>query len=43
MGVDVTFPKDPKIVKMCCCTGRGEFRRVNGRWTFVKWAETICS
>jgi hypothetical protein len=43
MGVDVTFPTDPKIAKLCCCTGRGEFKRVNGRWTFVKWADMICS
>ena len=43
LGVDVTFPTDPKIAKLCCCTGRGEFRRVNGRWTFVKWADMICS
>jgi len=43
MGVDVTFPTDPKIAKLCCCTGRGEFKRVTGRWTFVKWADMICS
>jgi hypothetical protein len=43
MGVDVTFPTDPKIVKLCCCTGRGEFKRVDGRWTFVKWGQMICS
>src|SRR5262245_35173680 len=43
LGVDVTFPSKPAMAKLCCCTGRGEFRRVDGRWTFVKWSEMICA
>ena len=43
LGVDVASPREPKTIKMCCCTGEGQFRRVGGRWTFVKWARTICS
>ena len=43
LGVDVVFPREPKQTKLCCCTGRGEFRRAEGRWTFVKWADIICS
>jgi hypothetical protein len=43
LGVDVASPREPKTIKMCCCTGRGQFRRVGDRWTFVKWAQTICS
>jgi hypothetical protein len=43
LGVDVASPREPKTIKMCCCTGQGQFRWVGGRWTFVKWAQTICS
>jgi hypothetical protein len=43
LGVDVAFPREPKTIKMCCCTGQGQFLRVGGRWTFVKWGQTICS
>jgi hypothetical protein len=43
LGVDVESPREPKTIKMCCCTGQGQFRRAGGRWTFVKWAQTICS
>jgi hypothetical protein len=43
LGVDVVFPRDPKVVKLCCCTGRAEFARVGGRWTFVKWGGMVCS
>jgi hypothetical protein len=43
LGVDVVSPREPKSIKMCCCTGQGQFRRTDGRWTFVKWVQMICS
>jgi hypothetical protein len=43
LGVDVVSPREPKSIKMCCCNGVGQFRRAGGRWTFVKWAQMICS
>jgi hypothetical protein len=43
LGVDVVFPREPDVIKMCCCSGHGLFRRANGRWTFVKWADISCS
>jgi len=43
VGVDVTFPSEPKVVKLCCCTGHGQFKRTEGRWTFVKWSDITCS
>ena len=43
LGVDVVSPREPKSIKMCCCTGIGQFQRAEGRWTFVKWAQMICS
>jgi hypothetical protein len=43
LGVDVAFPREPKVIKLCCCTGQGQFRRVEGRWRFVKWASMVCS
>jgi hypothetical protein len=43
LGVDVVSPREPKSIKMCCCNGVGQFQRAGGRWTFVKWAQMICS
>jgi hypothetical protein len=43
IGVDVVSPREPKSIKMCCCNGVGQFQRAGGRWTFVKWAQMICS
>ena len=43
IGVDFVAPRDRKMIKLCCCSGRGQFRRIDGRWTFVKWLETVCS
>jgi hypothetical protein len=43
LGVDVEFPRDPNRVQLCCCEGEGHFRRVDDRWTFVKWATMKCS
>lgn len=43
LGVDVVFPADPTLVKMCCCRGKAELHRAGNRWTFVKWVEYLCS
>ena len=43
VGVDVVFPREPKVIKMCCCTGLGQFRLAEGRWTFVNWTGMTCS
>ncbi len=43
LGSDVAIPTNPKVVKMCCCESDGQFRRVDGRWTFVKWTLMQCS
>ena len=43
LGVDLVSPREPKTINMCCCTGQGQFRRTDGRWAFVKWAQMICS
>jgi hypothetical protein len=37
IGVDFAMPPNPKLVKMCCCSRSLEYRRVNGRWVFVRW------
>ena len=42
LGLDVSFPTNPEVVKLCCCSALGEFRRDQGRWVFVKWGEMIC-
>jgi hypothetical protein len=43
VGVDVTFPRVPRVTKLCCCTGHGQFQRIDGRWTFLKWSGMTCS
>jgi hypothetical protein len=43
IGVDLVLPRDSADVKLCCCTGSAEFRRLENRWKFVKWASTVCS
>ena len=43
LGVDVALPSDPNTVKLCCCAGDGQFRRTNGRWSFVSWQQMVCS
>jgi hypothetical protein len=43
LGVDVTAPLRPNEVKLCCCSGEAQFRRAEGRWTFVNWVGTTCS
>jgi quercetin dioxygenase-like cupin family protein len=43
LGVDIAAPADPNMIRLCCCTGRAEFRRSGGGWAFVKWLVTICS
>jgi hypothetical protein len=43
LGVDFVFPRDKKLIKMCCCRGQAIFHREAGRWTFVKYADyPIC-
>jgi hypothetical protein len=42
LGIDfVAASKD--TLKMCCCTGHGEFRMTANRWAFVKWTSMTCS
>jgi len=43
IGVDFVMPRDKKVVKACCCTGFGQFKRVAGKWTLLKWARMICA
>lgn len=43
VGIELVVPSEPKVVVMCCCTGHGEFSRVDGRWRFTKWLGMICS
>ncbi len=43
LGVDVVFPTEPRVDKLCCCTGQAQFERKEGRWRFVKWTEVICA
>jgi hypothetical protein len=43
IGLDLVPPREPEVIKLCCCTGSAEFRRLDGRWKFVKWTSTICS
>jgi hypothetical protein len=44
IGVDLTMPTDPKMIKMCCCSRSLEYRRVEDRWVFVRWGnEGRCS
>lgn len=43
IGVDVSFPKEPKVVNLCCCAGRGQFEKRGNRWAFVKWLGVSCS
>jgi len=43
IGVDVTFPKELKVGKLCCCVGQGQFTKKDNTWTFVKWLNMGCS
>ena len=43
IGTDLTIPSQKGVVRMCCCEGRGDFKKMDGRWIFVKWALTRCS
>ena len=42
LGVDFVAASK-ETLKMCCCSGRGEFRRTESRWAFVKWISMTCS
>src|SRR5439155_1428444 len=39
LGIDVATHSNAGVVKMCCCTGRAEYRKRAGTWVFVKWRE----
>ena len=39
IGVDYAMAPDPNLVKMCCCSRALEYRRVEGRWVFVRWGD----
>jgi hypothetical protein len=44
IGVDLTMPPDPKLVKMCCCSRALDYRRADHGWVFVGWDDaTRCS
>jgi hypothetical protein len=43
VGTDLTLPSKSDWVKTCCCDGVGHFRRVDGRWIFVKLDVTKCA
>jgi hypothetical protein len=43
LGVDFAAPKDPTLLKMCCCEGVAQYRREHDRWRFVEWKMTRCS
>ena len=43
IGVDFVMPRNKKAIKACCCTGFGQFMRVTGKWTLLKWASISCS
>ena len=43
LGIDLAVPQKPDSVKLCCCTGQGRFRQVDGRWRFVEWSSMTCA
>jgi hypothetical protein len=43
LGVGATLPADSNMVLLCCCKAHGLFQFIDGRWTFVRWMERICS
>ena len=43
IGADLALPSASLQLKLCCCVFRGEFRRMEGRWTFSRWAERACA
>jgi len=43
IGVDIATPRLAGMVKLCCCSGRGEFRRTPDGWIFQKWGQMTCS
>jgi hypothetical protein len=43
LGVDVVLPPNLNLVKLCCCAGEAQFRRVGDRWLFVKWDAMVCA
>jgi hypothetical protein len=43
IGTDQVLPRDPNLVKLCCCTATLQFHRVKDRWTFVRSIAVVCS
>jgi len=43
LGVGGMLPRGSKEVLLCCCHAMDQFRRVDGRWQFVKRLHIICS
>jgi len=43
LGVSMVLPDKPGVVMLCCCAAEGQFRRVDGRWTFGRWMRRTCS
>ena len=43
LGVDTAIPRASGLLKLCCCTGKAEYRRVDDSWVFVKWSSMVCS
>lgn len=43
LGVDVAAPTHPNTIRLCCCSGKAEYRRIRDGWSFVKWSTMICS
>jgi len=43
LGVDTAVPSQSGLIKLCCCTGKAEFRRSASSWHFVKWSTMVCS
>jgi hypothetical protein len=39
IGVDVTIPPDPNLIKLCCCSRALDYRRVADGWVFVQWSD----
>jgi hypothetical protein len=43
IGGDIAVPKDPNLVKMCCCESQDKYDLEAGTWRFAARKESICS
>ena len=43
IGGDVSVPKDPNIIKMCCCESVDTYDFAAGAWVFTARKQSICS